>query len=163
MTPEERYLSNESLVYDVLKKYFPIYFKSEDMRQEGRIGLWKACLTFDENHGVAFSSYAYPCIRNTILMALRKERKVLSTVSLNQLLDTEDGDLVLEDVLAGDVGVDWVDWEEFCQKLTPLEKDICQLRLLGFNQSEIADELNYAQGHISRVLKKVREKFDYCI
>lgn len=73
MSPEERYLSNENLVYDVLKKYFPMYFKSEDMRQEGRIGLWKACITFNEDHGVAFSSYAYRCIRNAILMALRKK------------------------------------------------------------------------------------------
>lgn len=163
MSPEERYLSNEKLVYDLLKKYFSMYSKSEDMQQEARIGLWKACMTFDENHGVAFSSYAYRCMRNEVLMALRKEKHVSSFVSLNQLLDTGEGDLVLEDVLTGDVGVDWVDWEAFCQKLTPLEKDICQLRLLGFNQSEIACELDYAQGYISRVLKNVRKKFDYCI
>lgn len=163
MTPEERYLSNEKLVYDMLKKYFPIYQHNEDMQQEARIGLWKACMSFQDDYGIAFSSYAYRCMRNEVLMALRKENKIISIVSLNQLIDSEDSNIVLEDVLTGDLDVDWVDWEAFCKKLTPLEKDICELRLLGFNQHGIAERLDYTQSYISRALKNVREKFDYYI
>ena len=163
MTPEERYSSNEKLVYDMLKKYFPIYQHNEDMQQEARIGLWKACMSFQDDYGVAFSSYAFKCMRNEVLMALRKENKIISIVSLNQLIDSEDPNIVLEDVLTGDLDVDWVDWETFCKKLTPLEKDICELRLLGFNQRGIAERLDCTPSYISRVLKKVREKFDYYI
>lgn len=43
----------------------------EDLLQEGYIGLWKACLNFDESRGFEFSTYAYPMIKGEIYRFLR--------------------------------------------------------------------------------------------
>lgn len=43
----------------------------EDLFQEAYLGLWKACLRFDESKGYEFSTYAVPIIKGTILRSLR--------------------------------------------------------------------------------------------
>lgn len=43
----------------------------EDLLQEGYIGLWKACLTFDKDKGYQFSTYACKCIDSQIRTMLR--------------------------------------------------------------------------------------------
>lgn len=43
----------------------------DDILQEGYLGLWKACLSYDKHKGTAFSTYAVPCIRTQIFMAMR--------------------------------------------------------------------------------------------
>lgn len=44
----------------------------EDIIQEGYVGLWKACLTFDESKGYKFATYAVACIRSQIFQMFRK-------------------------------------------------------------------------------------------
>lgn len=58
----ELYEKNENLVYYTLKTFYPEFLFDEDVRQEGRIGLWKACGKWDESKG-AFSTYAVVCIK----------------------------------------------------------------------------------------------------
>ena len=66
MTPEELYFQNEPLVRWTIKKYYPDFVDDEDLTQEGRIGLWRACLAYDEKKGLKFSPVAVSYIRNAL-------------------------------------------------------------------------------------------------
>jgi len=46
-----------------------------DLMQAGRIGLWHAILSFDENRGVRFSTYACVIILREVWMAVKKSMK----------------------------------------------------------------------------------------
>lgn len=50
-------------------------FHFEDMMQSARLGLWKACMRFDESKGYEFATFAVPVIRNEIYMYIRKNIK----------------------------------------------------------------------------------------
>jgi len=60
----------------------------------GRIGLWRAVLHYTPERGLAFSTYAWPCIRNEILHVTRararwKELPIVLLAALSdQVLDT---------------------------------------------------------------------------
>ena len=44
--------------------------------QAGRIGLWRAILGFDPSRGVAFSTYAWPCIMHQVWRAVKADTRV---------------------------------------------------------------------------------------
>lgn len=70
------FLNNERLVGKVYHDWF-MWMKGyeEDLLSAGRMGLWSACLNFDESKGIKFSSFACKCIRNEMGMFARKELK----------------------------------------------------------------------------------------
>ena len=69
------YEENEKLVFFILNKYYPTHAFDEDAAQEGRIGLWNACQSYDPERS-AFSTYAGRAIRNAIAMSLRQETRL---------------------------------------------------------------------------------------
>ena len=85
MTPEELYLKNEALVCHVLNKKFPMNRFDDDFQQIARLGLWKACLRYDETKS-KFSTYAVPAIENEIKMELRKKSRKPIEISLDDLI-----------------------------------------------------------------------------
>jgi len=44
--------------------------------QAGRIGLWRAILGFDPQRGLAFSTYAWPCIMHAVWRAVKAEQRL---------------------------------------------------------------------------------------
>lgn len=81
-TAEQMLLDNQKFVYSVCNTVVAhndqesrmnlVGLSREDLIQEGMIGLWKACLGFDESKGNKFSSYAYQQIKGYILNLLNK-------------------------------------------------------------------------------------------
>lgn len=85
MTDEELVISARrggAAMDELLKNYTPLvkaisarFFlhggESEDLEQEGMVGLYSAINTFGTG-GANFSSYAYSCIRNAVLDAVKK-------------------------------------------------------------------------------------------
>lgn len=75
---EQMFNANIQLVHHILKKTLRIVGSDpeyDDYAQEGFIGLMKACETFDDSKGSKFSAYASICIRNSIIMYLRKNSR----------------------------------------------------------------------------------------
>ena len=67
--------------------------------QAGRIGLWRAILGFDTWRGLAFSTYAWPCIKHQVWRAVKAYTRVHSPpVTGGGLapLDAPDPDVVWE-------------------------------------------------------------------
>ena len=158
MTPEELYFKNEPLVCYVLNKKFPMNRLDDDFKQIARLGLWKACLRYDENKG-KFSTYAVPAIENEIKMELRKmSRKPIET-SLDALIrdtsDDTDG-LTIFGICMGDQDVGFVDTIWADKELTERQKRILSLLYKGMVQDDVAREIGISQTTVSREVAKIR-------
>lgn len=158
MTPEELYFENEALVYHVLHKKFPMSRFDDDFQQIARLGLWKACLRYDETKG-KFSTYAVPAIENEIKMELRKMGRKPIEVSLEALVkDTdENGErLTISGMLIGEQDVGFVDTIWVDKELTDRQKRILSLLYDGMVQADIAREVGISQTMVSREVSKIR-------
>ena len=158
MTPEELYVKNESLVYYVLNKKFPMNRFDDDFQQIARLGLLKACLRYDEAKG-KFSTYAVPAIENEIKMELRKTSRKPIEISLDALIrDTsDDADrLTISEVCMSEQDVEFIDTTWVYKELTYRQKRILSLLYDGMVQTEIAKEIGISQTMISREVAKIR-------
>ena len=158
MTPEELYLKNEPLVYYVLNKKFPMNRLDDDFKQIARLGLWKACLRYDENKG-KFSTYAVPAIENEIKMELRKKSRKPIEISLDDLIrDTSDDTdrLTIFGICMGDQDVGFVDTIWADKELTERQKRILSLLYNGMVQDDVAREIGISQTMVSREVAKIR-------
>ena len=63
----------DKMIYHILKKY-NLYDRREDFIDLGYIGIAKAILKFDSDKGVKEATYVYACIKNEILLQVRKEK-----------------------------------------------------------------------------------------
>ena len=159
MTPEELYFQNEPLVRWTIKKYYPDFIDDEDLTQEGRIGLWRACLAYDKKRGLKFSSVAVPYIRNALRHGYEKlygrsigKRKLLLNVqSLYEPIGHDD--LLLQDIIPGDTGVIFLDISEALSRMSDRDREIVYLTIVGFSQKEIAKRVHVSERTIYRVLQ----------
>lgn len=151
---------NQNLAYHILSKYYPTYMQNEDKRQEALIGLWQACLTFEEGKA-KFSTYAGKCIINSIRITLRQWNKVPETLSLDQPLGGEDNSLLFEVIEDPTSAIDdgLICFKEFWKTLTNLERRCVQLRLEGNSQADIARMLGVTRSYINQVLRDMRENY----
>ena len=90
---EQMFLTNYGIVFFVMRRLgIPAF--DEDMFQIGSIGLLKAIDTFDASKG-CFSTYAFPIVRNELLMEFRKSKKsVNAAFSLDDNVDIGNGESV---------------------------------------------------------------------
>ena len=158
MTPEELYFKNEPLVYYVLNKKFPMNRLDDDFQQIARLGLWKACLRYDETKG-KFSTYAVPAIENEIKMELRKKSRKPIEISLDDLIrDTSDNAdrLTISGICIGEQDVGFIDTIWVDKELTYRQKRILSLLYNGVVQDDVAKEIGISQTMISREVSKIR-------
>ena len=157
------YEENEKLVFFILNKYYPTHAFDEDAVQEGRIGLWNACQSYDPERS-AFSTYAGRAIRNAIAMSLRQETRLskLPTVSLSSVVGVQRGgdEITLEDTVVGDADVDFVDTGAFLARLDEREKRIVRMRSRGATLREIGAVEGLTTQGVSRLMHIVRRKAD---
>ena len=147
--------SNVGLVYRVVNEDFASYVRfREDIEQEGMLGLWTACQTFDETRGTAFSTYATKCIKNRIAMYLRKELAYRSRVlSLDKLIDEDKGlATFVEEVYSSED----IDDKESIQLMKKYDAwGIIDLKLEGKTQRQIAKILNVNEATVSERFRMI--------
>ena len=66
---------HEGLVQAVVRRYGFGELAFTEAVHLGRMGLWRAVLHYTPERGVAFSTYAWPCIRNEILHVERAQAR----------------------------------------------------------------------------------------
>lgn len=163
------YEQNEALVAWSIKKYTPKFIMDEDVWQNGREGLWKACLAYKpEKYGTKFSTFATRCIYSELMRPFREERTKkrngVLKVSLNEPINLNEN-MTLEDVLinpSGDIEDSGVFLSEFITKLPELDRKLLYLHSLGLSQQEIAQQLGITQSWCSKKLIKLREAYLGC-
>lgn len=159
---EQMILSNKGIVFSVMKN-LSIPLTDEDMFQTGIIGLLKAINTFDTSKGYQFSTYAFPIVRNELLMAFRKsKRSVVAAFSLDDNVDTGNG----ESVPYAEMIADGKDYEEnvvnsmlaqqIFESLGSREKHIFTMFFVeSRTQSEISKALGISQSYVSRIISSM--------
>lgn len=159
---EQMILSNHGIVFSVMKN-LNIPLTDEDMFQTGIIGLLKAINTFDASKGYQFSTYAFPIVRNELLMAFRKsKRSVVAAFSLDDNADIGNG----ESVPYAEMIADGKDYEEnvvnsmlaqqIFERLESREKHIFTMFFVeSRTQSEISKALGISKSYVSRIISSM--------
>ena len=162
MTPEELYNRNIKLATYFAKRWFPSFPKWfwEDVVAEAQFGLWRACVTFDSERGTEFSTYAGRIIMNRLHTLHRDFRRgnprVTSSLDAPISVDSDGhGELTLADVLSVEVNyIEMVEVSLLLEKMPPLLRRVVN----GETQRSIARDLGLSQGHVSRLIRRERNR-----
>ena len=147
---------------------------SEDLLQEGMIGLLSAIREFDPNGGSSFRSFAELCIRRRVISAARsaarqKHAPLNDGVSLEQLQSGESQhifqqlttrspeDLVLDQA--------WADaFLAACSRfLSDFENRILMDYLHGLSYAEMAQRCGRSKKSIDNAIQRIRRKLARCM
>lgn len=129
---------------------YPAYMR-EDLVQEGSIGLYLACVSFDSGKGVPFDAFAKTCIRNRMISAYRSLKRDGDT---DELTDSVAADMT--DVVSGFDSKSF--FVKLREKLSELENDVLDEYLSEKSYSEIADKLNVSEKAVNNAVQRIRKK-----
>src|ERR1700758_3340792 len=156
--------------------YFLAGGDSEDLIQEGLIGLYKAVRDFRPEKETSFRSFAELCVTRQIITAIKtatrfKHAPLNTYVSFSHTPAGQDGDgdVTLGDALPGpavnDPSVRVISTEELqalvgclSTTLSPLESDALRLYLEGSSYEQMAGELGCDTKTIDNALQRVKRK-----
>src|SRR6187397_804050 len=156
--------------------YFLAGGDSEDLIQEGLIGLYKAVRDFRADKETSFRSFAELCVTRQIITAIKtatrfKHAPLNTYVSFSQTPAGQDpdSDCTLGDALPGshvhDPAVAVISTDElkslvFClgTGLSPLESDALRMYLEGSSYEEMAEVLDCDTKAIDNALQRVKRK-----
>jgi RNA polymerase sigma-H factor len=156
--------------------YFLAGGDSEDLIQEGLVGLYKAVRDFRPDKETSFRSFAELCVTRQIITAIKtatrfKHAPLNTYVSFSHTPAGQegDGDVTLGDALPGpsvnDPSVRVISTEELqslvgclSTTLSSLESDALRLYLEGSSYEQMADELGCDTKTIDNALQRVKRK-----
>ena len=159
--------------------YFLIGADSDDIEQEGMIGLFKAVRDFRPDRQASFRAFAELCITRQIITAIKtatrqKHIPLNSYVSLNKPASGGEGDedRPLSDALVGSAMTDpaelVISAEEIAaikqsvgRLLSGLETEVLQLYMDGKSYQEIADMLGRHVKSIDNALQRIKRKLEH--
>lgn len=165
----------------ILEKYKPLVRRranamyliggeTEDLIQEGMIGLFKAIRDFKDGKEAAFYHFAEICINRQLYSALeasnrKKHQPLNSYISLSV---QENADGIAEEGIFGhsespeQMVIDQEVWEEFSRRLTgnlsKMENQVLHLYLDGNNYIQIAKIMEKSPKSIDNALQRIRQK-----
>ena len=156
--------------------YFLAGGDSEDLIQEGLVGLYKAVRDFRPDKETSFRSFAELCVTRQIITAIKtatrfKHAPLNTYVSFSHTPagQDSDGDVTLGDALPGpnvnDPSVCVISTEELqslvgclSTTLSPLEADALRLYLEGSSYEQMAEDLGCDTKTIDNALQRVKRK-----
>lgn len=163
----------KGLVRAKSKAYFIVGAESEDVVQEGMIGLVKAIRSFDEKREASFKTYAGTCINNQIIKAIKKADReknypLNDALSFNNIVG-KDESMTLGDVIRGSIinePEEAVIFEESVKRLielsartfSDLETQVLRGKIRGLSYQEIAEELGKSPKTIDNAIQRIRKK-----
>jgi RNA polymerase sigma factor, sigma-70 family len=136
---------------------------TDDLTQEGLIGLLNAFESFDAEHSAAFSTYAITCINNSILTAVKKAaRKKHLPLNSYTPLDDKDGTTLIggytpEELAIADEGYAALR-NRINDDLSGYEKEVLSLYLEGYDYLAVAKRLGTTPKSIDNALQRARNK-----
>lgn len=168
----ERY---KNLVRKKAKAMYLAGGDSDDLIQEGMIGLYKAVRDYDDSKEATFATFASLCINRQMISAVtaynrKKNTPLNSYLSFDLPANTDDeNEMRLVDVLKADDDSDpesmYIDREytlllkeHLMKSLSPFEKQVIELYLEGNDYREIANILGKPPKAIDNALQRIRTK-----
>lgn len=156
----------KSLVIKCAREYFITGAETDDLIQEGMLGLYKAIVSYDADNGARFISFAYTCIRSNILDAVRKagrekHRPLSNYVSLTQ---EENGVDVFgaegsnpEEIALKEEYISGL-LEQAKSKLSKKENAVFDLYMNGLSMHEIAHSMSMDIKQVDNALQRIKKK-----
>lgn len=153
--------------------YFIVGADSEDVIQEGMIGLFKAIHDYSGNREATFKTFAELCINRQILTAVktasrRKHQPLNDSVSLSTPVD-ETGGGTLEESLGGDMAsnpeavfmentLSSLLTDENSTLFSSMERRVLKEYLAGRKYPEIAQSLGKSYKAVDNAMQRIRRK-----
>ena len=167
--------SLRGLIKQKARSFYVSGADSDDLVQEGMIGLIKAIRDYSPEKNASFRTFADICITRQIFTAIKASRckkhiPLNYYISLyNTVGDTDGSEHYLVDELDADDSTDPIEdmalKEEFdsfslalSQKLSALENQVLEKYLSGMNYKEIAKELQRSEKSIDNALQRIKQK-----
>lgn len=168
-------LGDEKALAELIAGYTPMIRKTagkfcasaldaDDLSQEGMLGFLNAVYTFDsEKSNASFSTYAYVCVRNRIISALRtlgaeKNAVFRQSIALDDLSDsgaensrTPEIKLIEREQYAELLN-------SFYSVLSDFEKKVLSMYLSGYSYNEISQRLNIEKKSADNALQRIKRK-----
>ena len=180
---QQIHLGNEQIVDYILDKYKPLVRKkantmyliggeTEDLIQEGMIGLFKAIRDYNEEKESSFYHFAELCINRQIYTVVeaynRKKHAPLNTYISLYSGTNEDG-VVLADALTTGIAENpeerMIEQEnlniflvKLKERLSKMECQVLDYYLLGLNYQQIAEEMQKTPKSIDNALQRIKVK-----
>ena len=171
---EEELIKRYSIVVKArARACFLVGGESEDLIQEGMIGLVSAIRNYSPDGGASFKTYAELCIKRRLYSAIRasyskKNVSIDDCLSLESPFFDENQADTLNDLHHAfqrgpeDEIIDRENtndfWENFLSCLSKLEAEILGFYLKGLSYQEIASEVNRPVKSIDNAVQRVRKK-----
>ena len=162
----ERYVQ---LVRACARPFFLQGGDSEDLIQEGMLGLLSAIREFDADKGAAFKTYAETCVRNRIQTAIRsasrkKHAPLNDGVPLDDFLSDETKSQGTpyyqrspeEQVLARETEKEFI--STYSRLLSRLELQVLNLFLEGLSYADMAERLGRDIKAVDNAVQRIRKK-----
>ena len=174
--------SSDTITDHLMEKYKPLVRKmanalfliggeTEDLIQEGMIGLFKAVRDFREDKDTSFYHFAKLCINRQLCSALsasnRKKHQPLNSYVSLSAEEQEDG-RTMENLLIGytdnpeEMVIEQELWDEFQRSLwnnlSKMEQRVLQLYLDGNSYTQIAERMDKTPKSIDNALQRIRQK-----
>ena len=169
------YLLNKykNLVKKKAKVLFLIGGDTDDLIQEGMIGLFKAIRDYDKEKDSSFFHFAQICISRQMYTAMeasnrKKHAPLNSYISLSASEENESGENLPEllEELSGtnpeQIVINKEELEQMRKKadsvLSPMEKEVLAYYLQGMNYTKIAEVMQKSAKSIDNALQGIRNK-----
>ena len=159
------------LVRQITRPYFLAGGDSDDLIQEGMLGLMKAVREFDCEKEASFRTFAEVCIRNRVYSVLRaasreKHSPLNHSISIETPFFESNSYTALEGHNAQENPEDLMirrekqtlDLLRIHQQLSPLEGKVFSLYLDGLTFSEIAQVLQRSPKSVENAVQRIRRK-----
>ena len=157
------------LVIALSRGFFIKGANNDDLIQEGMIGLFKGVRSYDKTKGV-LKSYLAECIKNQLADAIktadRLKHSYLNDYVSFSSINADDGERGDERFSSNDLNPEEVlllkendgnFFDEFAEKLSPVELKILSLYLDGNSYSEIATTVDVSVKAVDNALQKIKK------
>ena len=160
-------------------KFFLIGAESDDMVQEGMIGLFKAIKSFDLEKNNSFKTFANLCIERQLITAIKtsnrqKHLPLNSSFSLNTSAYDENDDTTVMEILDTNFvenPLDTITKREYLEfvesrideNLSFFEKQVLNRYIQGESYVDIAEKLNSPVKSIDNAIQRIRKKANKAI
>src|SRR5437764_3607978 len=157
--------------------YFLVGADSDDIEQEGMIGLYQAARDFRPDRQSSFRAFAELCITRQVITAIKtatrhKHQPLNQYVSISATRpDDEPNDRLVEKLLGSDRGTDPAEQaisrermedmrRSMAEMLSVLEVDVLRLYVEGKSYQEISERLGRHVKSIDNALQRIKRKVD---
>jgi RNA polymerase sporulation-specific sigma factor len=173
---------NKNLIYKIIYKHFPNLLKTQhadDYVLEGMLGLYDAMKRYNASKNCEFSTFAYLCIKTSIIKKIKSIHKKHNThdnnaISIYSTMPDDIDDIMIIEVLKDKMNIEQIieraeERKETLHRrkdiiktlnanLSPRRKEIFQHLLQKKPQAQIARELGCSREYIRISVKSILEE-----